>query len=145
MIVPAMFVCSSFLISVCMFNVSKDLLISNAIVIVRAGGAIWLNHFATVLFSMCSTVTVECCVLYPSAWVCLVCLLLCKEEGSSPVSLQLLRRGIWACMRCPCLCLCWVLDRDYNSQLPCGRYYVFVKSSFKHTREECESKRAYVF
>ena len=24
------------------------------------------------------------------AWVCLVCLLLCKEEGSSPVSLQLL-------------------------------------------------------
>ena len=24
-------------------------------------------------------------------------------------------------------------------------YYVFVKSSFKHTREECESKRAYVF
>ena len=31
------------------------------------------------------------------------------------------------------------------SQLPCVRYYVFVKSSFKHTREECESKRAYVF
>ena len=29
------------------------------------------------------------------AWVCLVCLLLCKEEGSSPVSLQLLRGGIW--------------------------------------------------
>ena len=28
-------------------------------------------------------------------WVCLVCLLLCKEEGSSPVSLQLLRGGIW--------------------------------------------------
>ena len=25
------------------------------------------------------------------AWACLVCLLLCKEEGSSPVSLQLLR------------------------------------------------------
>ena len=33
------------------------------------------------------------------ACVCLVCLLLCKEEGSSPVSLQLLREGIWACMR----------------------------------------------
>ena len=33
--------------------------------IVRAGGAIWLNPFATVLFSVCSTVTVECCVLYP--------------------------------------------------------------------------------
>ena len=26
---------------------------------------IWLNPFATVLFSMCSAVTVECCVLYP--------------------------------------------------------------------------------
>ena len=25
------------------------------------------------------------------AWVCLVCLLFCREEGSSPVSLQLLR------------------------------------------------------
>ena len=34
-------------------------------VIVRAGGAIWLNHFATVLFRVCSAVTVECCVLYP--------------------------------------------------------------------------------
>ena len=28
------------------------------------------------------------------AWVCLVCLLLCKEEGSSQVSLQLLRGSI---------------------------------------------------
>ena len=33
--------------------------------IVRAGGAIWLNPVATVLFSVCSPVTVECCVLYP--------------------------------------------------------------------------------
>ena len=53
----------------------------------------------------------------------LVCLLVCREEGSSPVSLQLLRGGIWACMKYPCLCLVYV------------RYYVFVKSSFKHTRE----------
>ena len=62
-----MFVCSSFLISVCMFIVSKALLISSATVIVRTGGAIWLNPFATVLFSVpvCSAVTVECCVLYP--------------------------------------------------------------------------------
>ena len=36
-------------------------------------------------------------------------------------------------------------DRDYVTQLPCARYYVFVISSFKHTHEECESKRAYVF
>ena len=36
MIVPGMFVCSSFLISGCMFIVSKALLISSATVIVRA-------------------------------------------------------------------------------------------------------------
>ena len=61
------------------------------------------------------------------------------EEGSSPVSEINERRdmslyevvGFW--------------DRDYVSQLPCVRYYVFVKSSFKYTREECESKRVYVF
>ena len=48
-----------------MFIVSKTLLISSATVIVRVGGAIWLNPFVTVLFSVCSVVTVECCVLYP--------------------------------------------------------------------------------
>ena len=65
MIVPVRFVCSSFLISMCMFIVSKALFISSATVIVRAGGPIWLNPFATVLFSVCTAVTVECCVLYP--------------------------------------------------------------------------------
>ena len=65
MFVPGMFVCSCFLISVCMFIVSKTLLISSATVIIRAGGANWLNPFATVLFNVCSAVTVECCVLYP--------------------------------------------------------------------------------
>ena len=34
---------------------------------------------------------------------------------------------------------------DYVNQFPCVKYYVFVKSSFKHTGEECESKRVYVF
>ena len=53
MIVPGMLVCSSFLISVCMFIVSKASLISSATVIVRAGGDIWLNPFATV-FTVCS-------------------------------------------------------------------------------------------
>ena len=54
--------CVGFLISVCRFIVSKALLISSATVIVRAGGGgIWLNPFATVLFSVCSAVTVECC------------------------------------------------------------------------------------
>ena len=60
-----MFVCSSFLISVCMFIVSKALLTSSATVIVRTEEAIWLNLFATVLLSVCSAVTVECYVLYP--------------------------------------------------------------------------------
>ena len=64
MIVPGMLVCSSFLISVCIFIVSKALLISSATMIVRAGGFIWSNPFATVLFTMCSAVTIECCVLY---------------------------------------------------------------------------------
>ena len=49
----------------CMFIVSKALLILSDTVIVRSGGAIWLNPFATVLFIVCSSVTVECCVLYP--------------------------------------------------------------------------------
>ena len=65
MIVPGMFVCSSFLISVCILIVSKGLLILSATVIIRAGRAIWLNPFATMLFSVCSAVIVECCVLYP--------------------------------------------------------------------------------
>ena len=62
--------------------------------------------------------------------MCLACLLLCKEEGSSPVSLQLLRGGIWALYEVPLSVSLLVLDRDYVSQLPCVRYYVFVKSSF---------------
>ena len=53
------------LIKVCVFIVSKALLTSSATVIVRAWGAIWLNPFATVLFTVCSAVTVECCALYP--------------------------------------------------------------------------------
>ena len=65
MVVSGMFACSSFLSSVCMFIVSKGLLISSATVIVLVGGAIWLNPFATVLFSVCSSVAVECSVLYP--------------------------------------------------------------------------------
>ena len=45
MIVPGMFVCSSFLISVCMFIVSKALLISSSTVIVRAGGSHLVEPF----------------------------------------------------------------------------------------------------
>ena len=80
------------------------------------------------------------------AWVCLVCLLLCKEEGSSPVSAITERRDMGLYPRGALVCVfVGFSDRDYVSQLPWVSYYVFVKSSFKHTREECESRRAYVF
>ena len=69
MIVPGMLVCSSSLISVCMFIVSKALLISSATVIVCAGGATWLNPFATV-FTVCSSVTIECCAPVLRGCVC---------------------------------------------------------------------------
>ena len=58
-----MFLCSSFLISVCMFIVSKALLISSATVIVRAWGAIWLNPLATVECVTCV------CVWLGAVWV----------------------------------------------------------------------------
>ena len=48
----------------------ESLLISSATVIVCAEGAIWLNPFAKVLFSVCSAITVECCVLYPYCTYC---------------------------------------------------------------------------
>ena len=51
-----------------MLIVSKALLISSATVIVRTGGAILINLFATVLFNVCSAVYVECCILHP-CWV----------------------------------------------------------------------------
>ena len=49
-----------------MFIVSKALLISSAIVIVRAGGAIWL-------LNVCRAVTVECCVPVLRGCVWYVC------------------------------------------------------------------------
>ena len=78
------------------------------------------------------------------AWVCLVCLLLCKEESSSPVSAITERRDM-GLYEVPLSVFVGFWNRDYVSQLPCVRYYVFVLRSFKHIREECESKRAYVF
>ena len=61
---------------------------------VRAGGAIWLNPFATVLFSVCSAVTVECfvpvlhgCVWYVCCYVRKKALLQCLQllTGYGPV------------------------------------------------------------
>ena len=121
-IVPGILVCSSFIISVWMFIVSKVWLISSATVIVREGRAIWLNHFATVVFSVCSAVTVECCVCTRVAWVCLVWLLSCKEEDSSPVSAITERRNM-GLYELPMSLLAFG-DGDYISQLPYVWYYV---------------------
>ena len=60
--------------------------------------------------------------------------MLSKEEGSSPVSLQLLRGRIF-------VFLAWVLCSPTSICV----VFVVVKSSLKQAREECESKRAYVF
>ena len=83
------------------------------------------------------------------ASVCLVCLRLCKEEGSSPVSAITERRdmGLYEVPLSMSLLLFFVVfwDGDYVSQLPYVWYYVGVESSFQHAREECESKRASVF
>ena len=66
MIVHGCLVRSSFLISVCMFIVSKVLLILSATVIVCAMRTIWLNLFDTVVCSVCTAVTVEYRVLCKS-------------------------------------------------------------------------------
>lgn len=55
--------CSNFLVSLWVSTVSKALLMSSATVMVREGGAIWLNPFAMVLLMLCSAVTVEWFVL----------------------------------------------------------------------------------
>ena len=44
------------------------------------------------------------------------------------MSFPLLRGGIWACMRCSCLCLVGFWDGDYVIQHPYVWYYVGVKS-----------------
>ena len=53
------------------------------------------------------------------AWVYLVCLLLCKEEGSSPVSAITERRdmGLYEVPLSMSFVGFW--DGDYVSQLPC--------------------------
>ena len=77
----------------CLFNVSKALLISSATVIVRAWGPFGGTPLLR-CYLVCVVPSLESVVFCTRvAWVCLVCLLLCKEEGSSPVSLRLLREG----------------------------------------------------
>ena len=88
-----------------MFIVSKCLLISSATVIVRTGGAIWLNPLATVLFNVCSSVTVVLCFIpVLHVWVWYVCCYVGKNALLQ--CLQLLSMGLY---EVPCLCLCWLL------------------------------------
>ena len=53
-----MCVCRIFLVSFCMFTVSKALLMSRATVIEHAAGVILLNPLAIVLLMFCSAVIV---------------------------------------------------------------------------------------
>ena len=75
------------------------------------------------------------------AWVCLVCLLLCKEASSFPVSAITERRdmGLYVPLSMS------LLGFGMGTMLAnFHMYYVVIKSGFKHAREECESKRACV-
>ena len=66
------------------------------------------------------------------------------EEGSSPVSAITERRDM-GLYEVPLSMSLLGFGMGTDSQLPYVWYYVGVKSSFQHAREECESKRAYVF
>ena len=57
----------------------------------------YLMYLVPSLRVLCFVPTLSWCF-----WCFLVCSLLCKEERK-----QLLRRGIWAYMKCSCLCLCF--------------------------------------
>ena len=76
--------------------------------------------------------------------MCLICLLLYKEEDSSPVSPITERKNI-GLFEVPLSVS--LLGFGIGTML--ANFYMcevlYFKSSFKHTREECESKRAYVF
>ena len=52
-------VCRSFIVSLCMFTVSKALLISRGTVIVRSGGCHLIETLAIVLLKLCNAVIVE--------------------------------------------------------------------------------------
>ena len=75
----------------------------------------------------------------PVLCVCVVCLLLCKEEGSSHVS-QITERRDMGLYEVP-LSMSLLFLANFHM---CGIMLV-LRGSFQHAREECESKRAYVF
>ena len=100
-----------------MFIVPKALLISSAPVLLLAGGAIWLNHFATVLFNVCMAVTVALCyvavvcgcVLYVCCYVRKKAILQCFQLLSGgtclcevPLSMSLLGFPPYVASLCNC-------------------------------------------
>ena len=77
--------------------------------------------------------------------MCLVCLLLCKEEGLFSSVFAITERRDMGRYDVRVYVFVGFWDGDYISPLPYVWYYVGVKCSFHHVREECESKRADVF
>ena len=77
--------------------------------------------------------------------MCVVCLLLCKEESYSPVSALTERRDMGLHKVPLSVSLLgfgmWTILANFHNV----RYYVVVKNRFKHACEECESKMTYVF
>ena len=132
MFVLGILVCNSFLISVCMFIVSKALLISSATVIVRAGEPFGSTPLLRCCL-MCVVPSLYNVVFVPVLRGCVAYLqyIHLLRVGISPVG------GVHVFVG--------FLDGDDVSQLPYVWYYVSVKNSFQHAREECESTRAYVF
>ena len=77
MIVPVILVCSSFLISVYVYCVESFAHIEGYSDSSRRWSHL-VEPFATVLFNVCSVVTVECCVWYVCCYV--------RKKASSTVS-----------------------------------------------------------
>ena len=79
------------------------------------------------------------------AWVCLTCLLLCKEECSSPVSAITESRdmGLYEVPLSMSL-LGFGMGTMLANFHMCGIMLV-LRTRFQHVCEECRSKRAYVF
>ena len=97
------------------------------------------------LFNVSSAVTIECCVLYPCCvGVFGMFAVMYGRRLFSSVFAITKRRDMGLYEVSLSMSLLGFGMGDYVSQLPCVLYYVVVKSSFKHGREECESKRAYV-
>ena len=84
--VLGMFVLCSFCMSLCRCTVSKALLISSAVPIVRCGGLFALNPVVIMLLMWCSAVVVDLCCLKP-CWCSgsVILLVMCGSMSFSSV------------------------------------------------------------